>query len=175
MKVASTARRIFGPEWKKTFATQSARTGCEQPQQGSSPLLDHLVGAGEQRGRNFNTYRFRCLEIDHQPEASRLLDRQATSFGTFEDTIDITRSSSEHINFIGPIGNQTAVRRKNREIVNCRLAISVCERDDCSAMNHVKRVRHNNKPAVRLPCQSADCAFNLAIVVELDRNRLHSE
>jgi hypothetical protein len=67
--------------------------------------LDHLIGAGEQRGRNFDTQRFSCLEIDHQPEASRLLDRQATSFVTFEDTIDIARGSSEHINFVGPVGN----------------------------------------------------------------------
>jgi uncharacterized protein len=27
------------------------------------------------------------------------------SFVTFEDTIDIARGSSEHINFVGPVGN----------------------------------------------------------------------
>ena len=39
-------------------------------------LLDHLVGAGEQRRRNVDAKRLRGLEIDHQLELGRLLDRQ---------------------------------------------------------------------------------------------------
>jgi hypothetical protein len=37
-----------------TFATQSAKSGREQLQQ-TTPLFDHLVGAGEQRGRHPET------------------------------------------------------------------------------------------------------------------------
>ena len=38
-------------------------------------LLDHLVGAGEQRGRNCKSERFRSLEIDHELESGWLHDR----------------------------------------------------------------------------------------------------
>ena len=42
---------------------------------GSGGLFDHLVGSGEQRRRNVDAKRLRSLEIDHQLEFCRLLDR----------------------------------------------------------------------------------------------------
>jgi len=53
----------------------SAITGCEQSQQ-SSPLFDHLVGAGEKRGRNVEGKCLRAAEVDHQFVLGRELDRQ---------------------------------------------------------------------------------------------------
>src|SRR6478735_11675867 len=41
-KAASTARKICDQRYKKTFTTQSAKTGCEQSQQ-RGPSFDHLV------------------------------------------------------------------------------------------------------------------------------------
>jgi hypothetical protein len=38
-------------------------------------LFDHLVGAREQHGWNFEPKRLRCLEIDHKLEFGRLLYR----------------------------------------------------------------------------------------------------
>jgi hypothetical protein len=42
----------------------SARSGCEQSQQTNS-LFDYLVGAREQRRRDFEAERLRGLQIDH--------------------------------------------------------------------------------------------------------------
>ena len=39
-------------------------------------LFDHIVGTGEQRGRDFEAKRLRGFEIDHQLEFGWLLDRQ---------------------------------------------------------------------------------------------------
>ena len=39
-------------------------------------LLDQLVGAGKQRGRDGDAQRFGCLEIDHELDFRGLIDRQ---------------------------------------------------------------------------------------------------
>src|SRR5437764_7204456 len=46
-----------------------------------SPLLDHLVGAREQRLRNRQSERLRGLEVDRQLEFGRLLNRQIGRVG----------------------------------------------------------------------------------------------
>ena len=43
-------------------------------------LLDHLVGAGKQRGRHFKAERLGRLEVDHQVEFRRLLDGKMAGF-----------------------------------------------------------------------------------------------
>src|SRR5262249_56561918 len=113
------------------------------------------------------------LEIDHETEASWLLTRQIASFGALENTIDIARRSPEHVSFIGSIGNQTAVARKKREIIDCRQTVLTHGRDNCLSMSHVKAVGHGNQAAVRLARECVDSALNLGFVVDLDRNGLY--
>ena len=48
-------------------------------------LFDHLVGAGEQRWGHFEAERLGSLQIDHQLEIGRLLDRQVGRLGALED------------------------------------------------------------------------------------------
>ena len=47
--------------------------------------LDHLVGASEQRRRHGEAESFRSLQVDHQFELRRLLDRQVRGLSPFED------------------------------------------------------------------------------------------
>jgi hypothetical protein len=48
-------------------------------------LFDHLVGEGEEHGRNFNAELFRSLEIDNQLKLRGLNDRQLGRLGAFTD------------------------------------------------------------------------------------------
>ena len=58
-------------------------------------LLDHLVGAQQQRGRHSETERFGRLHIDHQFEFGRLLDRQIGRLGALQDFIDVAACAAE--------------------------------------------------------------------------------
>ena len=63
-------------------------------------LFDHLVGRLQEWLRDGEAKRLRSLEIDDEFVFGRLLDRQVTGFGTFEDTIDIASSLLDHVNFV---------------------------------------------------------------------------
>jgi hypothetical protein len=55
---------------------QAAMSRCSNLPGQTSELFDHLVGAGEQRGRHLDAECFRSLEIDPQVVFHRSLHRQ---------------------------------------------------------------------------------------------------
>jgi hypothetical protein len=57
------------------YESELTQKQTHAPQQNAS-LLDHLVGASEQRHRNLEAKCFGGLEINHQLELDRLLHRQ---------------------------------------------------------------------------------------------------
>src|SRR5258708_40293154 len=77
---------------KQTSTVASARSvSCQQethaPPQ-TTALFDHLVGALQQRCRHFDAKRLCGLQIDHQFELGRLLDRQVARLRTLENLVD---------------------------------------------------------------------------------------
>src|SRR5581483_12288014 len=75
---------------------------------GSPVLLDHLVGAGEERGRHVQSKRFGGLQIDRQRELGRLHDRQVRRFLALEDTTAIDAGSPIRIREIGAVTEQSS-------------------------------------------------------------------
>ena len=65
-----------------------AKSGREQMQQ-VAPLLDHLVGACEERGRHFEAERLGGLEIDYQFELAYLFNRQVGRLRSLENFTDV--------------------------------------------------------------------------------------
>jgi hypothetical protein len=74
--------------------------------------FDHLVGAGEQRRRNFQAERFGGLEIDGELEFDRRLNRELGRLGSFEDAIDVYGRAPKQIDKVDAIGKSTPLRSR---------------------------------------------------------------
>src|SRR6266487_3943241 len=68
--------------------------------------LDHLVGSGEHRRRNFEAKRLCGLEIDDELVLGRSLYRQVARLLALEDAIDIARRASEWVDGVGAVRDQ---------------------------------------------------------------------
>ena len=67
------------------------------------PLFDHLVGAGEQRGRHGEAERLGSLEVDHQFVLGRSLHREVGGLLALEDAINVPGCAAELIEIIRAI------------------------------------------------------------------------
>src|SRR6266540_4216994 len=69
-------------------------------------LFDHLVGAREQRRRDFETKRTGRRQVDDKLELGGLYDREVGWLGALEDTTDITADLTMHLGQTRSVGHQ---------------------------------------------------------------------
>jgi hypothetical protein len=74
---------------QRTFRNRrSVPIATDAPQQ-TATLFDHVVGAGEQRGRHREAERLGGGQVDHEIELGRLLDRDIGRLGPAQNLVDI--------------------------------------------------------------------------------------
>src|SRR5690348_1576427 len=73
--------------------------------------LDHFVGTGEERLRHGEAERRRSLEVDHQLEFGRLLDRQIGRLGALQDLVHVDGATASYIDTVRPEAQEAACRR----------------------------------------------------------------
>ena len=66
--------------------------------------FEYFAGAEQDRLGNCNAQSFGGLEIDHQLEVGRLLDRQLGRLGSFENLINVGCCPFEEIRQVRPVG-----------------------------------------------------------------------
>src|SRR5262252_9841917 len=73
-----------------------------------APLLDHLVGAGEERSRYVDAKCLRGLEIDNKVELARLIEGNVARLRTLEDLVDFIGGVGKYVREIDGIGHESA-------------------------------------------------------------------
>jgi hypothetical protein len=77
-------------------------------------LLDHLIGASEERCRHNETECLGGLEIDNKLVFVWCLHGQVGRLLTLEDTIDIAGRLPELVNTVGTVGEKAAMAARRR-------------------------------------------------------------
>src|SRR4030095_854433 len=81
----------------RSLAWSSAKEGERDPglkrprRRTRDASFNHLVGAGQQSRRHLDAERLSSPEVDGKLEFGRLLNRQVSRLGAFQDAIDIER------------------------------------------------------------------------------------
>src|SRR4029450_6291175 len=111
-------------------------------------LLDHFVGAGEQRCRQSEAERLGGRKIDYKFELGRLFDRDFRRLSSAQDLVDIVCRVPEQIRVAWSVGHERPAFNKITGTEDCRhpLAKRRCEygyavSNDELINRHVKCIR----------------------------------
>jgi hypothetical protein len=104
-------------------------------------LLDHLAGAGEKRGRDFEAERLRSTNVDDKLERGRLRDSQVGGPGALENSARVGADLAVRIWIIRAIGHESTGCGEFAPIVNRWNCVPCRERNDSVVPAVKKRVR----------------------------------
>jgi hypothetical protein len=139
-------QRTFGIGWFVPEAAVSNRSSAR-------PLLDHLVGAGEQRWRHIKTECLSRLKVDHQFELGRRLHGQIGRLLASQYAIDVTGRLPVLVNKIRPIRNQTAASCEVTSKVDSGQLVPSRERDNIIAVDHRPRPCRQDQATIWGACE----------------------
>src|SRR5262245_59028866 len=111
--------------------------------------LDHSIGALEDGRWKADTQGFRCSQIEHQLEASRLFDRQRSGVCALENLIDVAPRGTVLFDQAERKRHQAARLGEVGESVHGRLVLTVRQGYDTLAFGEHEWARHQIKQLER--------------------------
>src|SRR6478736_9598327 len=168
-------RRQWTDEWPSTPAATLATkrtlllTWAGLPPAGPHQLclahsFDHLIGAGDQSGRDFKTKCFGGFKVDDQLVFGWLLDRQIAGRFALENTINVRRCSLEQIDYVWSITDESAGLCEQVEWIDRRKSKLSRKRDEQFTMSRCEWIRKNNYTTTRSLHENTKPMINLARV-----------
>src|SRR5262245_56625619 len=138
-------------------------------------LLDHLVGAGEQRWRHLDAERLGGLEVHQKLVLGGRLHRQVSWCIALQTAIDVACRAPVLVDPIRSVGDQGAFRDAKAVGVDGGLLVLSGELCDQMTMNRRRCAPCYNQTAVWRACESRDAALDLVGVAHIDWAYLHPE
>jgi hypothetical protein len=75
-------------------------------------LFDHLVGAGEETGRDRKAESLGRLQVEDELIVGRCLNRKIGRFGSFENAMDVIGRAPINVIYVRSVSGKTSARRE---------------------------------------------------------------
>src|SRR5215471_21874079 len=136
--------------------------------------LDHLVGAGEKRGRNVEVDYPRGLSIDDKLKLGRLHYRHVYRLGALEDATRINADLTKSIRQTRSVAYQPADFNALAHSIYRGYRVACCQLRQLDTTASEKRAGVDEEGTGSLPCEGREGCVNLTTVVGVDDLGLQS-
>src|SRR5262249_34514225 len=113
----------------------------------NAPLLDHLVGAREQRRRHIEAERLGGPHVDEQLDLRGLLDWQVDRFLAFENTASVDAGQTVGVRKTASIADEPAGRRELAKLIHRWYRVAERQRGQLFGPTDKETVSGDYKPA----------------------------
>src|SRR5262249_23255386 len=129
LRPRSNGHKRMPPQNRLRRSPRSRRKICQRAmEEEGGASFDHLVGAGEERRRNFEAKRPSGVEVDDQLYLGGLLDRQGGRLLAFENPPSVDAGLTLRVGDPAPVAHQAAGRgefaklvdRGHKALISCR-------------------------------------------------------
>src|SRR5262249_20113277 len=138
--------------------------------------LDYSVRSSQHIRRDREADLFSCFQIDDELKLRRLLYRQISRLGTFQNLVYITRRTTDSVDTIRVVAHEATRVHKLRNVIHRQQTILNCEiYNPLLVVNDESPKRHNYESFCSLLASGVECLIQILRTAHLQRLNLHPQ